>query len=53
MVHPVHCVCCSRYMLNMMNFLLSIDTCSWHGDIERDNETFASAMIVHWLHKKA
>jgi len=46
MAHPVHCVCRSWYMPNLVYAALSVNTYLWHGDMERDNETLYSPMMV-------
>jgi len=39
-------VCCTRYMLYSVYAVLSVNSCSLHGEIERDDLTLCSAMMI-------
>jgi len=45
-VYAVLGVCCPRFMLYSVYAILSVNSLSWHGEIERDDLTLYSMMMV-------
>jgi hypothetical protein len=45
-VYAVLGVCCTRCMLYSVHVVLGVNSCSWHGEIERYYLTSCSAMMV-------
>ena len=39
-------------MLYLVNAVLGVNSLSWNGEIERDNLTLCSAMMVEWWTRK-
>jgi len=39
-------------MLYLVNAVLGVNSLSWNGEIERDNLTLCSAMMVEWWMRK-
>jgi len=51
-VYAVLSVCCTQCMLYSAYTVLSVNSLSWHGEIERDDLTLCSAMTVEiWTRK--
>jgi len=51
-VYAVLGVCCTRCMLYSVYAVLGVNSWSWHGEIERDDLTLCSAMMVElWTRK--
>jgi hypothetical protein len=52
-VYDVLGVCCTRCMLYLMYAVLDVNSRSWHGEIEMDDFTLCSAMMVElWMRKR-
>ena len=53
LVYAVLGACCTSCMLHSVYAVLRVTSWSWHGEIERDDLTFCSEMMVElWMTKK-
>jgi len=52
LVYAVLGVCCTRCMLYSVYAELRVNSWSWHGEIERDDLTLYSAMMLEWWMRK-
>jgi len=57
MLYSVYAVlgeCCTQWILCSVYALLGVNSWSWHSEIERDDLTFCSSMMVElWTRKRA
>jgi len=52
LVYLVLGVCCTQCMLYSVYALLSVNSSSWHGEIERDDKTFCPSDDGGVVHDK-
>jgi len=53
MVYAVFGACCTQCMLYLVYAVLGVNSLSWHGEIERDDLTLHSVVMVQlWMRKR-